>query len=67
MAELSGIERTQNEVTLRERAANALQSNRDFLAIATPTNAQAVAQIKALTRQVNGLIRLAVGALDGTD
>jgi hypothetical protein len=56
-----------NDATLRQQASTALQANRDFLAIAAPTQAQALAQIKALTRQNNGLIRHMLGLLDGTD
>ena len=56
-----------NRDTLHERAAAALTNNADFLALASPTNAQAVAQIKALTRQVNGLIRLGLDRLDSID
>lgn len=56
-----------NEAQLIQKAASALANNQTFLAIASPTTAQAVAQVKALTRQVNALIRLAVGQLDTTD
>lgn len=56
-----------NAATLRSRATQALVDNRAFLAIASPTNAQNAAQVKALTRQVNGLLRLELRQLDGTD
>lgn len=56
-----------NAATIRDRAAQALSTNSDFLALASPTNAQTLAQVKALTRQINGLIRLTLGRLDGTD
>ena len=56
-----------NEATLRDRADQALAVNRAFLAISAPTNAQTVAQVKALTRQQNGIIRLLLRKLDGTD
>lgn len=49
---------------LHARARQALAANATFLAIPAPTNAQAVAQVKALTRQTNALIRLLV-AVDG--
>lgn len=52
---------------LRAKAVGALASNITFLAIASPTQAQAVTQVKALTRQVNALIRLAAGALSTED
>ena len=35
-------------------------ANATFLALAAPTNAQVLAQTKALTRQVNALIKLRV-------
>lgn len=47
-----------NAVTLRQRALTALTNDAAYLAIAAPTNAQAVAQTAALTRQVSGIIRL---------
>ena len=56
-----------NNTTIREQARTALTGNRTFLAVAAPTNAQVGAQVKALTRQMNGLIRLTLGELDGTD
>lgn len=59
--------RSVNEKTLLDRAGQALTSNREFLDVAAPTNAQSLAQIKALTRQVNALIRLVTKNLDATD
>lgn len=56
-----------NELKLREQAAAALDTNATFLAIASPTNAQNAAQLKAVTRQVNGIIRLVLSRLDTTD
>ena len=53
-----------NAATLRSRAQTALAANATFLAIGSPTTAQVTAQSKALTRQVDALIRLAVNALD---
>ena len=40
----------------RTQILNALAANDTFSAIASPTQAQAVAQVKALTRQINGLV-----------
>ena len=56
-----------NRDTITEQAVAALQSNRDFIDLTAPTNAEAVAQVKALSRQVNGIIRLILERLDGTD
>ncbi|MFM1964892.1 MAG: hypothetical protein RL134_617, partial [Actinomycetota bacterium] len=53
--------------TLVQRAQTALQGNRDFLALSAPTNAQTLAQVKALTRQNTALIRLLLGLLDDTE
>lgn len=42
---------------LRTDAQQAIADNQTFLNIASPSNAQNAAQIKALTRQVNRIIR----------
>lgn len=55
-----------NADDLRTRTATALGANRAFLA-STPTAAQSAAQVKALTRQMNGLIRLQLQQFDATD
>ena len=49
---------------LHARARQALVDNAAFLALASPTNAQVLAQTKRLTRECSALIRLVV-ALDG--
>lgn len=62
--ELAEVDRTTTESALREQGRAAVAANRTFLAITSPTNAQNAAQIKALTRQSNGVIRLLLAALD---
>lgn len=57
----------QNEVTLRDRATQALAANATFLALGAPSNAQVVAQVQRLTRECSALIRLAMNLLDSTD
>jgi hypothetical protein len=59
--------RNPNRVAIEEQAAQALDVNRTFLALATPTNAQTLAQVKALSRQNVRVIRLLLNQLDGTD
>lgn len=59
--------RITNEATIRQRASAAIDTNATYLAIGSPTNAQNLAQIRALTRECTGLIRLALGALDTLD
>lgn len=55
-----------NQAVLLAKAQAALASNATFLALAAPTQAQAVAQVQALTRQVNALVKLALGRLADT-
>ncbi len=53
---------------IRARLRAALGSNRTFLALDSPTNAQVVAQVRRLTRQMNGVVRLTLVDLgDGAD
>lgn len=49
---------------LHGRARQGLVDNAAYLAIASPTNAQTLAQVRRLTRQNNALIRLLL-AVDG--
>lgn len=53
--------------TIESRIRDAIAQNSTYLAIGTPTNAQNAAQLKALTRQVQGLLRLRGGVLDALD
>lgn len=57
---------TANRQTLLTQARTALGNNATYLAIPAPTQAQAAAQVAALTRQVNALIRFAVNDLTAT-
>jgi hypothetical protein len=56
---------TVNQQTLQGKASAALAANTTYLA-GNPTTAQAVAQVAALTRQINALIKLQLGQLDDT-
>lgn len=56
-----------HRATIEQQAREALAANRTFLALGAPTNAQTLAEVKALTRQVNALIRLQLADLTGTD
>lgn len=47
-----------NAGVLQQRAMTALGNNAAYLAIGAPTAAQAIPQVAALTRQMNGVIRL---------
>ena len=52
---------------LLARARAALEANATFLALAAPTNAQVLTQVRRITREANALIRYAVRDLgDGT-
>lgn len=62
--ELAARQAATNGTTIRDRAATALTGNSTFLAKSAPTNLETIAQVKALTRQVNGLIRLTINQLD---
>jgi hypothetical protein len=50
-------ETSQNIEELRAQGEKALAKNKTFLDLDPPTNAQNGAQIEALTKQMNGLIR----------
>lgn len=56
-----------NRVAVMQAARDALQTDREFLALQSPSQAQSLAQIRALTRQNVGIIRLLLNQLDGTD
>ena len=56
-----------NAATIRTQAQTAMAGNKIFLALASPTTAQTLAQVKALTRQNQALIRLALKMLDEVD
>lgn len=55
-----------NQQTLLAAAQAAITNNVAFLAIPAPTQAQGLAQIQALTRQVDALIRFALNMFDAT-
>jgi hypothetical protein len=58
--EVATYEQAETDATiaeLRAQGEKALGKNADFLALDPPTNAQIAAQVEALTKQMNGLIR----------
>lgn len=54
------------EQALLDKARAALTANATFLALTSPTNAQTLAQVQRLTREVNALIKLQVRDLADT-
>lgn len=56
-----------NGATIRQQATAALAANRAFIALTPPTAGQTTAHVKAMARHQNLIIRLLLGALDGTD
>lgn len=56
-----------NKRTIESQAVTALTSNRAYLDIVGPSQAEAVAQVADLTQQMNGVIRLLLNRLDATD
>lgn len=63
IADTTGIT---NRATLVSQADGALATNTTYIALASPSTAQNTAQIKALSQQMNKVIRLVIGKLDGT-
>lgn len=57
---------SENEDAIRNAVVTALQNNTNYLALSSPTAAQTTAQVQALTRQMNRLIRLITRRLDAT-
>jgi hypothetical protein len=62
--ELSNNQQTLNRSTLETRAGNALTANNNFIAIASPTNAQAAAYLKTVAKELNAIIRLILNQVD---
>ncbi len=55
-----------NLQSLQAKAQTALSTNATFLALGSPTNAQTLAQVQALTRQIDAIIRLVGNQFDST-
>lgn len=58
---------TVNQQTLQQQAQAALANNRTYIALSAPSTAQNTAQIKALSQQMQALIRMALGQFDATN
>lgn len=56
-----------NRADLIGKLQTAMDGNKQYIALASPTTAQDKAQIKALTRQNNRLIRIVANLLDATE
>ena len=63
-APVANVTKEKTSRNLKSKAEAALTSNATFLAINSPNASQVAAQVKALTRQNNALIRLLLGKLD---
>lgn len=57
--------REANKATIADRADVAITANAAFLALASPSNAQVLAQTRVLTRAVTALIRIVLALLLG--
>lgn len=55
-----------NAQTLQAKAGAAVDANNTYLAIASPTNAQVVAQVNRLTRECSAVIKLLLNQTDDT-
>ena len=55
-----------NRDAITARAVAALNVNATFLSVGSPSNAQVLAQVQALTKECSGLIRLLLGLLDSS-
>lgn len=53
-----------NAQTIAQRVEAALATNATFLALASPTNAQVLAQVQTLTKECSGLIRFLAANFD---
>lgn len=53
--------------SIQASAKAALTANANFLALASPTNAQVLLQVERLTKECSGIIRLLLQELDTTD
>ena len=56
-----------NQRAILGQAVTALTNNTAYLAVNNPNSAQVVAQVEALTRQNNKIIRLILQRFDATD
>lgn len=56
-----------NRTSIEDAALNALAINKTYIDRLSPTAAQTTAEVKALARQMNGVIRLLLNKLDATD
>ena len=52
---------------IRTQGMKAINNNKDFLAIENPTQGQYAGQVKALTRQINGVMRTTWQMFDDFD
>lgn len=66
-AEAAALAIDTNRSGITTKAVNALAANDTYQAIASPSNAQVVAQVDLLTRECSGLIRLLLNRLDTTN
>lgn len=56
-----------NRATLEQSGLQALETNRAYIAKAPPSQSELAAQVKELSRQNNGIIRLLLNKLDGVN
>ena len=61
------INEVMKTLTLQQKLDNAIIGNATYLGLTSPTTAQNTAQIRALTRIVNGLLKLRSGNLKDTN